>query len=265
MKKEKTSKLKVAEALQDDAYKGIVRVDSKIMKSLGIKRGDVIQIKGNRESVAIVDKAYPADAGEKIIRMDSIIRRNVRVGIGDSIHILKAIIKEAKKVVISPAQKGIMVQAEPENLKRGLLGRSIVKGDVVVLGGVQKRKDLFSEMGLGEEFGNLFGEEFENMFGDLGGGIAQIKFVVVNTNPGQQVIITENTEVYLKNLKSRKIRVNEEELENLIYNVNHVFEFLNEEKLNRKFVRWLKKKNYPITYQPLFEKKITKKKKKRKK
>ena len=34
-------KLRVAEALQDDAYKGIARIDFDIMRELGIKRGDI--------------------------------------------------------------------------------------------------------------------------------------------------------------------------------------------------------------------------------
>ena len=73
--------------------------------------------------------------------------------------------------MIAPAQKGIMVQADPASLRRGLLGRALVKGDLFVLGGVQRRKDLISEMGLGDSpFGDIFGEEFSNMFGNLGGG-----------------------------------------------------------------------------------------------
>ena len=56
-------KLKVAEALQDDVYKGIARVDTEVMRELGIKRGDVIIIKGQRETVAIADRAYPAAKG----------------------------------------------------------------------------------------------------------------------------------------------------------------------------------------------------------
>jgi len=75
--------LKIVEALQDDAYKGIARIDSEAMRELGIKRGDVISIKGNRETVAIADRAYPADVGEGIIRVDGIIRRNAKTGIGD--------------------------------------------------------------------------------------------------------------------------------------------------------------------------------------
>ena len=50
-------KLKVVEALQDDAYKGIARIDFDVMRQLGIKRGDVILIKGGKETVAIADNA----------------------------------------------------------------------------------------------------------------------------------------------------------------------------------------------------------------
>jgi len=59
----KEIKLKVVEALQDDAYKGIARIDTDVMRQLDLKRGDVVVIKGGRETVAIVDRAYPADVG----------------------------------------------------------------------------------------------------------------------------------------------------------------------------------------------------------
>jgi len=208
--------LKVVEALQDDAYKGIARVDMGLMRELEIKRGDVIIIKGNRETVAIVDRAYPADVGEGIIRIDGILRRNAKTGIGDVVTISKADIKEAKKVMIAPAQKGIMVQGEPEGLRSGLLGRAVMKGAVVVLGGVQRRKDLMSEeLGdLDDIFGNL-NELFGGMgFGNLGGSIAQIRFSVVNTTPNQPVIITENTEV---TLSSKSIEVSEENIPEITY------------------------------------------------
>lgn len=209
-------KLKVVEALQDDAYKGIARIDSEIMRELEIKRGDVIVIKGNRETVAIADRAYPADVGEGIIRIDGILRRNAKTGIGDVVEISKAEIKEAKKIIIAPAQKGIMVQADSSSLRRGLLGRALMKGDVIVLGGVQRRKDLFSEMGMDEEFGGLFGDMLNNMgVGNLGGGgITQIRFLVVNTNPNQPCIITENTEVVLN---SKAVDISDEKIPDITY------------------------------------------------
>src|SRR3989339_677804 len=182
----------VVEALQDDAYKGIARIDSEVMRELGIKRGDVILIKGNRETVAIADRSYPADIGEGRIRIDGILRKNARAGLGEVVQISKANVHEAKKVIIAPAQQGIMVQGDPDNLRRGLLGRTLVKGDVVILGGVQRRKDLMSE-GMGD-LNDIFGSMG---MGNLGGGVTQIRFIVVSTNPCLPVIITENTEVVL--------------------------------------------------------------------
>ena len=185
MNKKNNVQLKVVEALQDDAYKGIARIDASLMRDLDLRRGDVILIKGNRETVAIVDRAYPADVGEGIIRIDGILRRNAKTGIGDMVTISKADVKEAKKIMIAPAQKGIMVQGDPESLKRGTFGRAVVKGDIVVLGGTQRRKDLMSEEfgDLNDIFGNL-NDIFGGMgFGNLGGGISQIRFLVVNTTP----------------------------------------------------------------------------------
>ncbi len=207
--------LKVVEAQQDDAYKGIARLDSEIMRSLGIRRGDVILIKGNRATVAIADRAYPADVGEGIIRIDGILRRNAKAGIGDVVIVSKAEVKEAKKIIIAPAQKGIMVQGDSESLRRGLLGRTVVKGDIVVLGGVKRRRDLFSEMGLDEEFGGLFGDALDNLgFGNLGGGITQIKFIVVNTTPNHPIIITENTEV---SLNPKAVEISDEKIPEINY------------------------------------------------
>ncbi len=212
----KQVQLKVVEALQDDAYKGIARIDSEIMRDLEIRRGDVIIIKGNRETVAIADRAYPADVGEGIIRIDGILRRNAKTGIGDVVTITKADIKEAKKIIIAPAQKGIMVQADPDNLRRGLLGRAVLKGDIVVLGGVQRRRDLMAEEfgDMDDIFGNL-GDILGGMgFGGLGGGVTQIKFLIVNTNPNQPVIITENTEV---TLNPKAVELSDEKIPEITY------------------------------------------------
>ncbi len=206
--------LKVVEAMQDDAYKGIARIDIDTMKQLGLKRGDVIYIKGQTETVAIVDRAYPADMGENIIRIDGILRRNAKTSIGDIVKISKAEVKEAVKIVIAPAQKGIIVQADPNNLKKGLLGRALVKGDVFVLGGVQRRKDLFSDE-MGGDLNEMLGGMLENM--GLGGGIGnvtQIKFKVVSSNPNKPVIITDNTEV---GLSSSAVDADEESIPDINY------------------------------------------------
>ncbi len=207
---EQEVKLKVVEALQDDAYKGIVRIDTDAMRKLGLKRGDVILIKGGRETVAIVDRAYPADIGEPIIRIDGIIRRNAKTGIGEIISVRKTDIKEAKKITIAPSQKGIMVQADPELLKRGLLGRAMIKGDIVVLGGAQRRRDIMSDMDL---FNDIFAEALGGM-GGFGFSGVQAKFMIVNTLPNLPCIITENTEI---TLNPKAVEVSDEKIPEVTY------------------------------------------------
>jgi transitional endoplasmic reticulum ATPase len=216
---DKTIQLKVVEAMQDDVYKGIARIDAEVMRELGIKKGDIILIKGGRETVAIVDRAYPADIGERIIRIDGILRKNSKSGIGDLVSVSKAEVKEAKKIVIAPAQKDILVQGDPESLKKGLLGRAVLKGDIVVLGGVQRRRDVMSEFGdLNDIFGDLnslFGglSGFEGL-GNLGGGVTQLKFLIVSTTPNQPVIISENTEV---SLNSKAVDISDEKIPEITY------------------------------------------------
>ncbi|MEK6898623.1 MAG: CDC48 family AAA ATPase [Nanoarchaeota archaeon] len=185
-------KLKVLEALQDDAYKGVARIDTDVMKELGLKRGDIVSIKGERETVAVVDRSYPADVGEGIIRIDGLIRKNAKTSIGELVVIKKAQIKPAKKVVIAPAQQGIMIQADPEIFRNGLLGRAVIKGDVISLGGAQRRRDLMSDMP------DIFGD-INELFGVNFGfsGFHKVRFVVASTTPNQPVIITEETEVTL--------------------------------------------------------------------
>ncbi|MAG39996.1 AAA family ATPase [Candidatus Pacearchaeota archaeon] len=205
--------LRVTEALQDDAYKGIARIDPGFMKTLGVERGDIIVIKGSRESFCVVDRSYPSDLGSEMIRIDGISRKNARTGIGDMVDIKKAKVVEAKKITIAPAQQGIMVRGDPEGLKRGLLGKPVVKGDLFVLGGSQRRKDLMSE-----DMGDFFGD-IGSMFNQMGMGgfptaMSQIRFVVVNTTPRAACIITENTQI---NLSEKAVDIDEESIPSLTY------------------------------------------------
>jgi transitional endoplasmic reticulum ATPase len=183
-------KLKVAEAIQDDVNKGIVRIDSSFMHELGIRPGDIIEIQGERKTVAISDRAYPGDIGLNIIRMDGLIRRNAKAGIGEIVTVKKANIVEGKKVIIAPQRKGIVIRANPVIFKQGLLGRAVSKGDIVSLGGTRQRRSTMST-------NPLFGEDFFSMLDEslMGFGLGDLKFVVMDTNPKQPILITEQTEV----------------------------------------------------------------------
>ena len=163
MQQKKEIQLKVMEALQEEVYKGIVRVDSETMHLIEVRPGDILEIEGNRVTVGIVDRAYPTDVGQAVIRMDGILRRNARTGIGEIVKVRKAEIKEAKSLVLAPAQEGVMIQANPEIFKHSLLGRAVVKGDIVVLGGSRRRRRTMADSSF-EDIFNVFEEGFMTNF-----------------------------------------------------------------------------------------------------
>ena len=185
-------KLRVMEALQEEAYKGIVRIDTETMRKIKVRPGDIIEIEGAKITVAIADRAYPADIGQGVIRMDGIMRRNAKTGIGENISVKKAEIKEAKAITLAPAKEGITVQADPKIFKRGLLGRAVVKGDQVSLGGTKRRRRAME----GSPFEDIL-DMFEQDFMGNSFVFPNLNFLVVDTNPKQPVIITENTEIKL--------------------------------------------------------------------
>jgi len=207
---EKEVKLKVAEAIQDDVNKGIIRIDSSYMKIIEIKPGGIVEIEGERKTVAVADRAYPGDIGLNIIRMDGIIRRNAKTGIGEVIRIRKADVKEAKKITIAPARKGIIVRASPNLFKQGLLGRAVVTGDIVSLGGAGRRRTAMSQSRF---FEDVFGMLDEDLMG-MGFGFGDIKFIVANTLPKQAVIVAESTEVVFN---PEAVEVTEEKILEVTY------------------------------------------------
>ena len=106
-------------------------------------------------------------------------------------------------MIIAPAQKGIVVRANPEVFKQGLLGRAVVKGDIVSLGGTRSRRTTMSASPFFDDVFNLFDENL------LGFGLGDIKFVVADALPKGNVIISDLTEVVFNpeavELKEEKI------------------------------------------------------------
>ena len=198
------------EAMQEEAYKGIVRIDSHDMKEVGVHAGDIVEIEGQRKTVGIVDRAYPTDVGESVIRMDGIMRKNAKTTIGERVKVTKASVKEAKKITIAPAQKGMMVQADPAVFQRSLLGRVVLKGDIIALGGTTRRKSTLS----GSPFEDIFSDIFEQFQSGFLGGLGSIRFIVADSTPAEAVIITENTNV---TVSSRAVEIKEETIPDVTY------------------------------------------------
>ncbi len=184
-------KLKVAEAYQKDLGKGIIRIDSKTMKELGVNEGDYVEIIGKRETVAMVDRALPADIGLRLIRMDGYLRRSAGVGVGEVVTLRKADVKSATHVILAPAQEGVRIQIDPEGVRNSLLGRAVMQGDIITLGGVKRRRNIMSS---GSPFDDIFSDLFDmsNMFS---GFMRELKLVVVKTKPKGPVVISEKTRI----------------------------------------------------------------------
>ena len=202
-------KLKVAEAIQDDVNKGIVRIDNNFMQQMGVRVGDIVEIEGEKKTVAIADRAYPGDIGLNIIRSDGIVRRNAKTGIGELVKVRRADVKEAKKVIIAPAKKGIMIRAPPDIFKQGLLGRAVVKGDLVSLGGTRRRRTTMMDNPFFDDVFSILGNEVVPGF-----GFGDLKFIVADTNPKQAVIISDQTQV---EFNPEAVEINEDKVLEVTY------------------------------------------------
>ncbi|NJE41657.1 CDC48 family AAA ATPase [Thermococcus sp. GR6] len=134
MAEKREVKLKVASAYQRDVGRGIVRIDRKAMREIGVQPGDIIEIIGTKNTAAVVWPAYPEDEGLSIIRMDGTIRKNAGVGLGDEVTVRKAEVKEAKKAIVAPTEPIRFGHDFVEWLHSRLVGRPVVRGDYIKVG-----------------------------------------------------------------------------------------------------------------------------------
>jgi transitional endoplasmic reticulum ATPase len=137
-----SKELKIAEARQSDVGRGVARIDPEVTYSLGLKSGDVIELQGKRKTTAILWRGLPEDAGGELIRIDAIIRRNAGARIDDKISIRKVDPKTAETVRLAPTQLLRIGEGAEEYLKRFLMNRPLVKGDLIELNVMGRKIDL---------------------------------------------------------------------------------------------------------------------------
>ena len=126
--------LKVAEAEHRDIGRFIVRIDAVSMEKLGVRTGDIIQIKGKRITAAIAWPAYQGDKGREIIRMDGRIRRNAGVSLGEKVSVMRANEEPARNITLAPTS--VPIRPEPrfeEFVKRKLLNCPVTMQDTVFI------------------------------------------------------------------------------------------------------------------------------------
>ncbi len=231
-------KLKVMEAVQDDVNKGIVKIDSSFMKQISVNPGDVVEIKGERTTAAVVDRAYPGDIGLNIIRMDGNIRKNARTSIGEVVTIKKAEVKPATKIVIAPAQKGIRIRAHPAVFKQGLLGKALIKGDLVSLR-ISTRRHGHPDKNLENVFSLL-----ENQF--AGFGLAGLRLLVIDIDPKKEIVVVNKDTIVEFNPQA--VEVKEDEGMSLGINYEDIGGLTEEIKKVREMVE------LPLRHPEIFEK-----------
>ena len=131
-KKKNTAKsitLKVAEAGSKDVGRGIVRFDPADFKKIGVEVGDVVAIKGKRETVAKVLPAYMEDRGKGLIRSDGITRDNAKTGIDEKVSVKKMEFSPAQSIVVAPLT--VMRSHDARYIGSLLEGLPLVEGDTV--------------------------------------------------------------------------------------------------------------------------------------
>ncbi|HUK28943.1 MAG TPA: CDC48 family AAA ATPase [Candidatus Acidoferrales bacterium] len=134
-------KLRVAEARARDANRGIVRIDTEAMRQLGLTSGDVVEISGDKKTVALVWPGYESDAGKGLIRMDGFARNNAGVSIDDQVSVKKITVKMAERVVLGFTEP-IRVMGIEGYLLEFLQGRVLTRGDSIPLNIMGTRVEL---------------------------------------------------------------------------------------------------------------------------
>ncbi|MDD3800184.1 MAG: CDC48 family AAA ATPase [Novosphingobium sp.] len=182
--KDKSVRLQVAAARQEESGQGIARMPKSAFAALGVTEGDVVEITGKRMTAAIAVPAYHEDQELDVVRLDGLQRGNAEIGSGEHVTIRKGESRPATRVVFAPAQREMRLQGPTHALKRNFFRKPLVAGDLVATTGQQPVTDMPPEV--------------RRMFNAPAYALTQIRLQVVSTAPKGIVHIDEDTEVELR-------------------------------------------------------------------
>ncbi|MFN2567278.1 MAG: CDC48 family AAA ATPase [Gemmatimonadaceae bacterium] len=124
-------RLQVARARPPDVGRGVARLSRDALRTLGLGNEGVVEITGERRTAAIAMPLPPEDRGLEIVRIDGILRSNACVSLGDAALVRRAQVAAARHVRLAPASPGPRLAGSADALRRTLLRRALVAGDVV--------------------------------------------------------------------------------------------------------------------------------------
>ncbi|ALG82620.1 CDC48 family AAA ATPase [Halanaeroarchaeum sulfurireducens] len=167
--------LEVAKAYPNDSGRGIARLDPDTLLHLKLSPGDIIEIEGADTTAAKVWRADRQDWNTDTVRIDGFTRQNADVGIGERVKIRKADAKKAETLVLAPPEDA-SVQFGSD--AAGMVKRQILKRPVV-------GRDIVPVM-------SSTNHPFMRSPGQA------IPLIAVETEPEGVVLVTEDTEVELR-------------------------------------------------------------------
>ncbi len=127
-----TVQLKVAEANPRDVGRGLARVDPEVMAQMGIDAsGEIVSLKGKRETVAKIMPTFPELRGRGIVQIDGITRENAQVGIDEQVKLAKIKVAEARRITLSPLTLIDRMATDRAYLSRQLSAIPVTRGDRV--------------------------------------------------------------------------------------------------------------------------------------
>ena len=128
-----TIDLRVSETMAEDVGKGLARLDPEDIKALGGVLGDLIEMSGEKKTVARITGTFPEYYGKKIIQIDGITRSNAEVNLGEIVRIKKIPYKIATTVLITPLDLTSVVPegSELEQFPKILQGLPVLIGDKI--------------------------------------------------------------------------------------------------------------------------------------
>jgi transitional endoplasmic reticulum ATPase len=137
--------LKVTEALAEDVGKGLARLDPEDIKALSGVLGDLIEVSGEKKTVARITGTFPESYGKKVIQIDGITRANAKANLGEVVRIMKIPRKTAATVLITPLDftNVLPEENELEAFARILQGLPVVIGDKINIPFLAGKERLF--------------------------------------------------------------------------------------------------------------------------
>ncbi len=125
--------LRVAEALGKDVGRGLARLDPKDLARLGAQVGDILEIVGERTTVAKAMPAYSESRGKALIQIDGITRGNAKIGLDQRVTVRRTEHAPAAKIAMRSVGElpALKRNGDTRYVGRLLEGLPLVVGDRV--------------------------------------------------------------------------------------------------------------------------------------